>query len=308
MSETPQFRVRFWGVRGSYPTPGAHTVRYGGNTTCVEVEVGGQTLILDAGSGIILLGDELLRRAQGAELHVELFLTHGHGDHLVGLPFFAPLYEPTTRITFWGPRLAGYDIQDLVTPLMSPPYFPVDMRRLPSQRRFHTLVGTEQIRWQAGTHEAMIEDGASAQSEEVRLRVHLTSSHPQNGAALYRIEYAGHCLVFATDVEWRAGCDQKTLAFIKGADVLIHDAQYTLEEYRTSKRGFGHSTFASAIEVAQTAHVGKLVLFHHDPTYSDAQLDEIQTQARAHFAQTYSAYEGMEIDLLAPGEALPRRG
>src|SRR5690348_5423372 len=150
MSETRRFRARFWGVRGSYPTPGPQTVRYGGNTTCVEIEAGSHTLILDAGSGIIRLGEDLLRRAAGAEVNVALLITHGHGDHLIGLPFFAPLYESTARITFFAPRLAELDVEQLVTPLMSPPYFPVDMRRLPSRRMFHTLSSSEQVFWRAG--------------------------------------------------------------------------------------------------------------------------------------------------------------
>src|SRR5258708_31329914 len=114
MSEMPGFRVRFWGVRGSYPTPGPQTIRYGGNTTCVEVEVGGHILILDAGSGIIRLGEKLLRRAAGQALDVTLFFTHGHSDHLLGLPFFAPLYEATAHIRFFAPRLAGRDVEQLV--------------------------------------------------------------------------------------------------------------------------------------------------------------------------------------------------
>lgn len=304
--DTQCFRVRFWGVRGSYPTPGPHTVRYGGNTSCVEIEVGSRTIILDAGSGIIKLGQDLLRRSAGEQLDVSLFITHGHGDHLVGLPFFSPLYEPQARIDFFGPRLDDRPLEQLVTPLMSQPYFPVDMRKLPSRRAFHTLDGDEHILWRKGESEPIVSHEAQQPREgDVCVQVTLTDSHPLNGAAVYRIGYAGRSLVFATDVEWKDQCDPAFLNFVAKADVLIHDAQYTSSDYEQAHQGFGHSSIEMATGVAREAQAGQLILFHHEPTYDDDKLDAMQAEARTQFPRAYSAYEGMEIDLLMDG---PTRG
>jgi phosphoribosyl 1,2-cyclic phosphodiesterase len=219
-------------------------------------------------------------------------------DHLNGLPFFAPLFQAQAHIDFFAPRLAGRDVEQLVTPLMSPPYFPVDMRRLPSRRTFTTLVGNEQVIWRHASQSPVVEPVHNhSLPDEVRVVLNITSSHPLDGAASYRIEYGGRKLVFATDVEWRESYDPAFLAFAKEADVLIHDAQYTQDDYHAAKQGFGHSTITMATDVAKIAHVGQLVLFHHEPTYDDAKLDALQEQARQRFAQTSSAYEGLEIDL-----------
>jgi len=130
--------------------------------------------------------------------------------------------------------------------------------------------------------------------------IKFTHSHPLNGAVLYRIDYAGRRMVYATDVEWKEQCDPHFLAFAEGADLLVHDAQYTSEDYQQGKRGFGHSTVEMATSAARAASVGQLVLFHHEPTYDDAKLDAMEALARTQFAYAHSAYEGMEIDLLAP--------
>ena len=329
MAEQQCFRVRFWGVRGSFPTPGPQTVRHGGNTSCVEVQAGPHTLILDAGTGIISLGKELLQRAAGTPLHLSLFITHGHGDHLLGIPFFTPLYSPHTTINIFGPSLVDQSIEQLVTPIMSPPYFPVDIRTLPSCRTFYTISEEEQIFWRRGDIEPTIEPvgtgeelgylppGHSSLSPrqgrvgafvparrpaeaEVRVVARFTNSHPMDGALIYCIEYAGRRLVYSTDVEWKEQYDLGFLDFVEGADLLIHDAQYTNHDYQQSKQGFGHSTLEMATGVARAAHVRQLILFHHEPTYDDSELDAMEIQARRQFANTRSAYEGMEIDLLVP--------
>lgn len=300
MADRRRFLVRFWGVRGSYPTPGSHTLRHGGNTSCVEVLAGEHILILDAGSGIIRLGEELMSHADGMpQLDLALFITHGHSDHLIGFPFFAPLFDPRTNLHLFGPQLAGRDIKQVVTPFFSPPYFPVEADRLPSNRVFYTVTDGQCITWNKHKRPVVKDEIVlSHDGTDVRVRTLFTQSHPLNGAVVYRVEYAGRSVVYATDVEWSNGCEDEFLAFIEGADLLIHDAQYTASDYQQVKRGYGHSTVEMALEAAIAAHVGELILFHHEPTYDDKQLDDMEAAAQARFAHTRSACEGMEIDLL----------
>jgi ribonuclease BN (tRNA processing enzyme) len=268
----------------------------------VEVQAGSHTLVFDAGSGIIRLGQDLLQRAGGEDLSMTLFITHAHGDHLIGFPFFAPLFSPRTYLHLIGPQLAGHDIEQILTTVMSPPYFPVDVRQLPSQRTYHTITDEQYVSWHSDTDEPIIEQRTKSRSlskkpAELCVEAKFTHSHPLNGAICYRIDYDGRRVVYATDVEWRNGCDPDFLTFVEGADLLIHDAQYTTPDYQQQKQGYGHSTVDMAVETAQMAHVRKLILFHHEPTYDDAQLDRMEADAQARFPLTRSAREGMEIDL-----------
>jgi hypothetical protein len=305
-TERPGISIRFWGVRGSYPTPGQHTLRHGGNTACVEICVGERRerrLIFDAGSGIIGLGSTLMQQAdEVAPLRLALFFTHAHGDHLIGFPFFSPLFDARTHIHLFGPQLAGRSIEELVVPFMSPPYFPVDLRQLPSHKMYHTIGDAQCVRWLPGaempTISAVDENLPAARPGEVRVYADFTHSHPLNGALVYRVEYGGRSVVYATDVEWRQGCEPSFLDFVAGADVLIHDAQYTLHDYQ-ERQGFGHSSLRMATEVANSTGVKELILFHHEPAYDDEQLDRMEAEARTYFAHTRSACEGMEIDLSA---------
>jgi ribonuclease BN (tRNA processing enzyme) len=185
---------------------------------------------------------------------------------------------------------------------MSPPYFPVDIRQLPSRRTYHTISDGQSVIWQHGSDEPVVCEWFAShlhmkETTDLRVVAKFTNNHPLNGVLSYRIEYAGRSLVYATDVEWSNGCDPEFLAFVKGAHLLIHDAQYSAYDYQT-KHGFGHSTVEMAADTAHAAHVNELILFHHEPTYDDKQLDLMEAEAQTCFARTHSAYEGMEIDLL----------
>ncbi|HEY7123153.1 MAG TPA: MBL fold metallo-hydrolase [Ktedonobacterales bacterium] len=302
-----EFIVRFWGVRGSYPVSTTTTLGIGGNTSCVEVQAGGHEIILDAGTGLIALGRALNRRLAGSSLSTTLLFSHLHYDHILGLPFFEPLYQAGSRLHLAGPRMAGKSFAHSLHAAFTSPYFPVDLRDVPSACQFSTLDVGATLEWYADQQEPVLwvaeTSAMPANAQEVpqgTLRVNClyTSAHPRNGCLVFRIEYAGRSLVYATDLEGGTESDEAFIRFASGADLLIHDAQYTEEDYRASKRGFGHSTVQMAANNAHLAGVKQLLLFHHDPEHDDATLERLCQEARLRFPETALASEGLEMKLI----------
>ncbi len=296
-------RVRFWGTRGSIATPGAATLRFGGNTSCVEVVTdSGRRIILDCGTGARALGLDLMARAS-KPLRATLLLGHTHWDHIQGFPFFAPLFVPDNEFTICAASEVGHSLAGVLAGQMEFTYFPVALDQLPARIEFKDL--TE------GTYDL---DGVRVTTQFL--------NHPAMSLA-YRIEADGAVLVYACDHEpfatslWRAGArpgfiesivhggDRRHALFMRHADLLIHDAQYTPQEY-PAKKNWGHSTYEYAIELAAAADVRQLALTHHDPTHDDAFLERLEPSARQlarsrnFLLHVFCAYEGCELEVQAP--------
>ena len=306
---TNEMKVRFWGVRGSYPTPGLETVKYGGNTACVEVQAGSRTIILDAGTGIIPLGRELARTKRAGE--TLLLLSHLHHDHTQGFPFFVPAYLPNAKLHIYGPDGTHQTIKNVLEHNQSSETFPVSLRDMSSSKDIQSVRESQVIVWdEAGVRVAESTFGVG--DDAVVVRIHKSYAHP-GGVFVYRITWRGKSVVYATDTEGYVGTDKRLVKFAKDADVLIHDAQYLDEHYwgqldgLPSTQGYGHSTVTMACEVAASASAGRLVLFHHDPAYADAMLAGMERTAQGLFADATMACEGLEIDL-TPDPSPIRRG
>ncbi len=298
-----QFGVRFWGVRGSYPTTGPSTSAIGGDTSCVEVRVGGQRLIFDAGTGIIPLGKEICRRAPTQAANY-VFLSHTHIDHLMGLYFFEPMLTAGVRSFIYGPGRSNGALQRTLRQLTHSNLVPVNFEDLKGKIEIHSLGGGEALRFDTPGRRLTILKSPSPQPKaigELSIVTHKSSAHPRDGVMLYRIEFRGKTLVYATDVEQQAGGIADVIEFARGADLLIHDAQYLHSEYYSkakSKKGWGHSTIEMAAEVAAKARVKKLALFHHEPQHGDPIMRRIAKQSKKLFANSIVAYQGLELKLL----------
>jgi phosphoribosyl 1,2-cyclic phosphodiesterase len=273
-----KFTINFWGVRGSIACPGANTVRYGGNTPCVEMLVDGYRLIFDAGTGIHVLGQSLLSHLP---VSGHLFFSHSHWDHIQGFPFFSPAFMEGNEFDIYGGVIPqGVTIEHRLHDQMTQPNFPVPLQVMGANLRFHNL-----------------DYGDRVKLGDVTVLTGLLN-HP-GGAMGYRISWQDYAVAYITDTEHLStGLDRHVLDLADQADVLIYDATYTDEEYhhpRTSKVGWGHSTWQEAVKIAQAAQVKKLVIFHHDPSHDDDFMDAIQLQVSEVFSQAIVAQEGMKI-------------
>ncbi|HKW74879.1 MAG TPA: MBL fold metallo-hydrolase [Terriglobales bacterium] len=270
--------VRFWGVRGSTPTPQAENLRYGGNTSCVEVRVGSRIYIFDCGTGFRNLGKCLERQANGKALTAHIFLSHFHWDHIQGIPFFSPLYENAKNEFVFHSSSRTRGLQRALEEQMSDPFFPVNMNEMAAKRRY-----------------ANIEEGRT-DLDDCMIRA-MWLNHPQ-GCLGFRLEAEGKVLVYATDNEPGDPLfDKNVRKLAEGADVLIYDAQYLPEEYEARKRGWGHSHWREAINVVTQSGAKDLVLFHHDPDHTDECIDSVVEKARDYYPRVRAAAEGMEIRL-----------
>jgi phosphoribosyl 1,2-cyclic phosphodiesterase len=299
-----RFVVRIWGARGSYPMPGPSTLRYGGNTTCVEVEVGGHTLIIDAGTGIINLGYDLVRRARangGQPIVASILLTHMHHDHTQGFPFFAPAYIGSSILHIVGPRTFEQDLEETLNHAVLPPSFPVSLAEMPSLKTVANLRETEMVVMEPGDHTPRIinsyHNSMEFSDDAVRVRAMKSYAHPKSGVYIYRIDYHNCSVVFASDTEGYIDTDRRLVNFARDTDLIIHDSQYTEGDYTASRQGWGHSTPQMACEVARLCNARRLVLFHHEPRYDDESIADMEADAQKLFPATQAAYEGLEIDL-----------
>lgn len=270
-------QVRFWGVRGSVPVSGARFLA-GGNTSCVEVTHDGHRLVLDGGTGLRALGDHV----GFGPFHGTILFSHVHWDHIQGVPFFTPAFNPSATVTFAGPTRDGVTIGDALATQMRPPTFPVTLAAFRASLRFLD-----------------IDRARPFTIGPFRVRP-CDLDHP-DGVLAYRIEAAGRVLVYATDVELAGRVDPRLASLADGADLLVHDAMYTTDEYEgrvgPPRRGWGHSTVDEAVAMARSAGVERLVLFHHDPSRDDDALAAVEAAARDGFPGASAAREGAVVAL-----------
>ena len=275
---SPQISVTFWGVRGSIASPGPSTQRYGGNTPCIEIQCDDHTVVIDAGTGIRPLGVKLAQQGKGKNL--DLLFTHTHMDHLVGLPFFAPAYNPQNTIRFWaGHLLPERSLEGACRHLMSDPLFPVPPDVFQAKVSFIDFD----------------ENSTISLTPEITVKT-APLDHPGRATG-YRIEYGGKSIAVVTDTAHVPDApNNNALKLMHDADIVIYDAMFTEEEFK-DRPDWGHSTWEEGIKLANMASAKQLVLFHHDPSRTDEEMDKIVSEASKRRPGTIAALEGETLTL-----------
>lgn len=281
-------RIRFWGVRGTIPTPGPTTIKYGGNTSCVQVTTHDkQLIIIDAGSGIRHLGKELMKNSQG-RITGSILISHTHWDHIQGFPFFAPAFGRSNRFVVVGRKRVGKQLAETMAGQFIEPYLPFSYNSLPADLIVKEINDGETI---------IIGDNTKVTVADL--------NHP-GGCLGFRIESNGVVFVYCSDVmHYDDGFDQNLLELAQGADLLVHDSHFASLEERNRFKEYGHSSWIEAAQAAIEARVNCLGLFHYAPDLSDSELDEILIKAREVFPRTILTREGMEIELPLNNHHLP---
>ena len=308
-----EFTITFWGVRGSIPVPGPSTLKIGGNSSCVQVNVPGHTLFLDAGTGLVPAGQQMAKnffanKDKLKRLRATILVSHTHHDHLMGLPFFPPLYIGDSSLSIFGPSVYGpvasqTDLRYILEMMMDQMFFPIDLKETHSIKRIETLKPFDQILLSPKSPEPELVNSqtslGSLSKDGAIVSQYRAYNHPKNGTLVYKIQCGGKSVVYATDIEGYVDGDRRLIQFAQGADVLIHDAQYTKEQYTGAvpTQGFGHSTPEMACQVAKEAGVKQLVLYHHDPNHDDAMIAKKEENAKKLFPNTVVAYEGLTLSV-----------
>lgn len=308
------FSVKFRGIRGSYPTPEKSFLEIGGNTSCVEVNVGGHLIILDAGTGIISLGNELLKKHISSSdemfrrtpINATILLSHLHADHIQGFNFFKPLGILTSRIRVYGYSSYEESLEENIGTLLYGKSFPLCLNDIAADLEISNITEQEVLIFDHNSPVALRKRVVSADDitpvgDEVIVSCMKSFAHGTEGVMVYKIAYRDKTIVYATDKESYIGADKRLAFFARNTDLLIHDSQYTGEDYMSPiapKQGFGHSTFEMAIETAQAAQAKKLAFFHFDPSYDDEKLKHIESYYKNQFEGCFMAYEGCETVLI----------
>lgn len=306
-----EFSIKFRGVRGSYPVANKDFLEYGGNTSCVEVNVGGHLIILDAGTGLIELGNELMTKyiesgntiTERTPVEATILISHIHQDHIIGIPFFKPMHLASTKLNIFGGVAQDEKLETELSKLLFTKTFPLDLGDIAAELKIRDLNETNYIILRHGERPIVTRVfdfySSECREDDVIISCYKSFAHPQSGVYVYKITYKGKSLVYASDKESYAGGDKKLIKFARNCNVLIHDAQYTTEDYLslyTPKQGFGHSTYEMALDAKKQINAEQLVFFHFDPAYNDNKLDELnKTYGRD---DAIMAKEGLEINIL----------